>query len=169
MQPVLGRTIQPSDVGADGQPAPVIVLTDNAWRRLFDGRADALGQKLVLNDQPYTVIGVMPSRFGWWNDQGGWIAMKLDPREERRIFPIVRLASGVAPQAAENSYRRCSIRRLGDPAAAVEGERCRRRSRACPSGRGGARCRRARRDPRSRRRRARRRRGRASRRGAGAG
>ena len=43
VQPVLGRTIQPSDVGADGQPAPVIVLTDNAWRRLFDGRADALG------------------------------------------------------------------------------------------------------------------------------
>lgn len=105
VQPVLGRTIQPSDVGADGQPAPVIVLTDNAWRRLFDGRADALGQKLVLNDEAYTVIGVMPSRFGWWNDQGGWIAMKLDPREQRRIFPIVRLANGVGPQAAEEQLQ----------------------------------------------------------------
>ena len=29
------------------------MLTDKAWR-LFDGRADALGQKLVLNDVPYT-------------------------------------------------------------------------------------------------------------------
>ena len=43
VQPVLGRTIQPSDVGADGQPAPVIVLTDNAWRRLFDGRRGCAG------------------------------------------------------------------------------------------------------------------------------
>jgi len=105
VQPVLGRTIQPSDVGADGQPAPVIVLTNNAWKRLFDGRADALGQKLVIDDEPYTVIGVMPSRFGWWNDQGGWIGLKLDPREERRIFPIVRLASGVAPHAAEEQLQ----------------------------------------------------------------
>jgi putative ABC transport system permease protein len=105
VQPVLGRTIQPSDVGADGQPAPVIVLTENAWRRLFDGRANALGQKLVLNDETYTVIGVMPSRFGWWTDQGGWIAMKLDPRDERRIFPIVRLAGGVAPRAAEEQLQ----------------------------------------------------------------
>ena len=105
VRPVLGRTIQPSDVGADGQPAPVIVLTDNAWHRLFDGRADALGQKVVLNDEAYTVIGVMPSRFGWWNDQGGWVAMKLDPRDERRIFPIVRLAAGVAPQAAEEQLQ----------------------------------------------------------------
>ena len=31
--------------------------------------------------------------------------MKLDPREERRIFPIVRLASGVAPQAAEEQLQ----------------------------------------------------------------
>ena len=102
VQPVLGRTIQPSDVGPDGQPAPVIVLTDNAWHRLFDGRADALGQKLVLNDEAYTVIGVMPSRFGWWNDQGGWIPLKLDPRQERSVFPIVRLARGVSPQTAED-------------------------------------------------------------------
>ncbi len=31
--------------------------------------------------------------------------MKLDPREERRIFPIVRLAAGVAPQAAEEQLQ----------------------------------------------------------------
>ena len=105
VRPLLGRTIQASDVGPDGQPAPVVVLSEGAWRRLFDGRTDALGKKLVLNDEGYTVIGVMPSRFGWWTDQGGWIAMKLDPRDERRVFPIVRLASGVPPPAAEQQLQ----------------------------------------------------------------
>ena len=36
---------------------------------------------------------------------GGWIAMKLDPRRQRRIFPIVRLANGVGPQAAEEQLQ----------------------------------------------------------------
>ena len=103
--PELGRTIQPSDAGKDEQPAPVIVLSEKAWRHLFDGRADALGQKVVLNDEAYTVIGVMPSRFGWWTDEGGWIPLRLEPRDQRRVFPIVRLATGTAPRAAEEQLQ----------------------------------------------------------------
>ncbi|HJZ99247.1 MAG TPA: ABC transporter permease [Candidatus Solibacter sp.] len=105
VEPVLGRTILPSDVAAGGQPDPVIVLTDKAWRRLFDGRADALGKKLVLSDVTYTVIGVMPSRFGWWTDDGGWVPMALDPRDEARVAPIVRLAAGVSPRAGEEQLQ----------------------------------------------------------------
>jgi putative ABC transport system permease protein len=105
VQAALGRTIVPSDVGPGGTPAPVIVLTEKAWRRLFDARAVALGQKLVLNDVAYTVIGVMPSRFGWWTDEGGWVPLDLDPRDQRGIFPIVRLASGVSPNAAEDQWQ----------------------------------------------------------------
>jgi len=105
VEPVLGRTILPSDVAAGGQPDPVIVLTDKAWRRLFDGRADALGKKLVLSDVTYTVIGVMPSRFGWWTDDGGWVPMALDPRDEARVAPIVRLAAGISPRAGEEQLQ----------------------------------------------------------------
>jgi putative ABC transport system permease protein len=101
VEPVLGRTILPSDIRPGGQPEPVIVLTDKAWRRLFDGRADVLGQKLVLNDVPHTVIGVMPSRFGWWTDDGGWVPLELDPRSESRIAAIVRLAPGVSARAGQ--------------------------------------------------------------------
>src|SRR5690348_2869325 len=60
--PQIGRTILPSDIGQGGKPAPVVVLSDKAWARLFDRSPDALGRKVVLNDEPYTVIGVMPSR-----------------------------------------------------------------------------------------------------------
>jgi putative ABC transport system permease protein len=41
--PVLGRTIQLTDLRPDGQPEPVIVLSFKAWMRLFDGSPAALG------------------------------------------------------------------------------------------------------------------------------
>ena len=100
--PVLGRTIQPSDVRPDGQPEPVIVLSYQAWRRLFDGSPSALGKSLLLNDQLFTVIGVMPPRFGWWTDDGGWVVLPEDARDNRMGMAIVRLRPGVsAPAAAE--------------------------------------------------------------------
>jgi predicted permease len=105
VDPVLGRPILPSDVPSSGQAEPVIVLSDKAWRRLFDARAGALGQKLVLNDVAYTVIGVMPSRFGWFTDDGGWIPLALDPRNDGRLMAIVRLAGGVSPRAGEEQLQ----------------------------------------------------------------
>src|ERR1017187_9066102 len=44
VDPVLGRTIFPSDINAGGQAQPVVVLSYKAWQPLFNGRADALGK-----------------------------------------------------------------------------------------------------------------------------
>ena len=108
--PVLGRTIQPTDIRPDGQPDPVIVLSFGAWQRLFDGSPSALGQTLVLNESPYTVIGVMPPRFGWWTHDGGWIALPEDPRDNRTAFAIVRLKDGVSPGAAQDQLQAFHLR-----------------------------------------------------------
>ncbi|HKE23670.1 MAG TPA: ABC transporter permease [Bryobacteraceae bacterium] len=108
--PVLGRTIQPSDVRADGQPEPVIVITYNAWQRLFDGSPGALGTKLVLDAQPFTVIGVMPPRFGWWNNDGGWIVLPEDSRDSRGVAAIVRLNKRVSPKVAEEQLQALHLR-----------------------------------------------------------
>jgi len=94
--PALGRTIQPSDIRRDGQPEPVIVLSYKAWQRLFDGSPSGLGKKLLLNEQPFTVIGVMPPRFGWWTDDGGWLALPEDALDHRPVAAILRLKSGVS-------------------------------------------------------------------------
>ncbi len=110
VSPTLGRTIEPSDVRSDGQPEPVIVLTVKAWQRLFDGNPSALGKKLVLNDQPFTVIGVMPSRFGWWTDDGGWIVLPEDARDARNVFAIMRLKSGISPKVAEDQLQALHLR-----------------------------------------------------------
>src|SRR5262245_34249235 len=62
--PLLGRTIQPSDVRPNGEPEPVTVLSFRRWQQLFGNDPNALGKMLRLNDQQYTIIGVMRSRFG---------------------------------------------------------------------------------------------------------
>ncbi len=101
VKPVLGRTILPSDTTADGQTEPVIVLSYRAWQRLFDASPDALGKTLVLNDKSYSVIGVMPPRFGWWTNDGGWLPLPVDPRQNIGMFAIMRLRPGVSQSSAE--------------------------------------------------------------------
>jgi putative ABC transport system permease protein len=103
--PVLGRTILPSDVKPGGEAAPVIVLSFRAWQRLFDGSPQALGKTLLLNDTPYTVIGVMPPRFGWWTSDGGWLPLSTDSRDDRMVFAIMRLRPGVSPRHAEQELQ----------------------------------------------------------------
>jgi predicted permease len=99
-QPVLGRTFGPGDVAAAGQPEPVTVISYRLWQNLFAGDPKALGRTLRLDDQMYTVIGVMPPRFGWWTSDGLWLPLANKPDDAGRIFPIARLKSGVNPSVA---------------------------------------------------------------------
>ncbi|MGQ0650587.1 MAG: ADOP family duplicated permease [Gemmatimonadaceae bacterium] len=61
VSPILGRAFQVSDDVPNGPN--VVVLSDALWRRRFDGDRAILGQQITLEDNSYTVIGVMPSGF----------------------------------------------------------------------------------------------------------
>ena len=54
--PLVGRTFGPDD------PAPVAVISEAFWQRL-GGDASVIGRALVLEDQPLTIVGVMPGSF----------------------------------------------------------------------------------------------------------
>ncbi len=60
-RPEFGRGFLPEE-GAEGR-GNVLVLHHAFWQRAFFGRRDALGQTLMLDGQPFTVIGVMPEAF----------------------------------------------------------------------------------------------------------
>ena len=60
VQPALGRAFTAAE-GQAGAPA-VIMLTDGFWKRM-GSRADIIGQTLVLDDVPHTMVGVMPADF----------------------------------------------------------------------------------------------------------
>jgi putative ABC transport system permease protein len=103
--PLLGRTIQPFDIEPGGQPEPVVVLSYGFWLKRFSGEADAIGKKLVINDVPRTIIGVMPPRFGWYSSDSFWLPMPMDLTDEASLNVIMRLAPGVIPQAAEQQLQ----------------------------------------------------------------
>jgi predicted permease len=92
--PILGRVFSPSDVAVGGDPEPVTVITYRLWQRLFNGDPKALGKKLRLDDREYTVIGVMPERFGWWTSDGLWLPLQRTPEGSERVFPIMRFKPG---------------------------------------------------------------------------
>lgn len=57
----LGRTFL-ADEGLPGAGG-VVVLSHGLWRRRFGTRADALGSRIALDGEIYTVVGVMPADF----------------------------------------------------------------------------------------------------------
>jgi putative ABC transport system permease protein len=61
LPPLMGRTFTPAD--AEPGAPPVVVLRLKAWQGKFGGDPKIVGQTLVLNGRPTTVIGVMPPRF----------------------------------------------------------------------------------------------------------
>jgi predicted permease len=99
--PVVGRTLQPTDIRPDGQAEPVVVLSHRLWLRLFDGSPAAIGRTLRLNGRPHTIVGVMPPRFGWYGSQGFWLPLSPTRTDLQFIAPIVRLAPGVSQAVAE--------------------------------------------------------------------
>src|SRR5207244_4342178 len=61
VQPSVGRGFA-ADEGAPGAPR-VVIIGEGLWKRRFGGAADAIGRTLTLNDDRFTIIGVMPRRF----------------------------------------------------------------------------------------------------------
>lgn len=105
VEPVIGRTFQP---GEDKPGAPrVTVLTYGMWQRRFGGDAGILGQSLTINDQSYTVIGVLPASFQFALRQNDlWLPYQPTEAQLTRRFMhgtnvIGRLRSGVSVEKAQ--------------------------------------------------------------------
>ena len=67
VDPLLGRTFLPED--AEPGKDDVTVLSYGLWQRRFGGQPNVVGQAITLNDQKFTVIGVMPPSFQFYVQQ----------------------------------------------------------------------------------------------------
>jgi putative ABC transport system permease protein len=69
----IGRTFSEDEdkVGA----APVVVISDRLWRRVFNADFGVLGRSITLHDQNYTVIGVMPPQLTSPQDSDLWLSL----------------------------------------------------------------------------------------------
>lgn len=62
LQPALGRLIRPGEGETPGAD-PVVVLAYSYWKTRFGGDASIVGQKVLVNGHPMTVVGVTPETF----------------------------------------------------------------------------------------------------------
>jgi len=60
----------------------VAVISDALWHKKFGGQASAIGRTVTLNDQAYTVVGVLPASFR----APAWQALGEPMRENLDVF-----------------------------------------------------------------------------------
>ena len=102
MQPVAGRNFTAADdrPGAD----PVVLLSYDIWERRYQKSQTVINRALTINGRPHTVIGVMPPRFLFPENEYMWvtIASYLDasPRDQRGVQAFLRMKPGVTQDQA---------------------------------------------------------------------
>ncbi len=85
--PLLGRGF----ISGEYRPgaAPVLVLSEEYWRRALNARPDVLGMTLRVDGSPATVVGVMPGKLRATLIEGG-------PRAWRPLIPPAEVQFGSA-------------------------------------------------------------------------
>jgi predicted permease len=71
---VLGRTLRAAD-DRPGAPA-VAVVSDGLWRMRYGADPALVGRTIRVDDEPFTVVGVMPSGFGFPIRARLWIPLE---------------------------------------------------------------------------------------------
>jgi predicted permease len=81
IKPALGRDFQEEE---DRVGAPkTLILSDRVWRDRFAARPGAIGESIMVNGVPHTIIGVMPPGFEFPSEAGAWTTMQTDPMRNR--------------------------------------------------------------------------------------
>ena len=110
-QPFLGRTIRPEETARGAER--LAVLSYGLWQRRFGSEPGRIGQAIILNGEPFTVIGVMPEDFFFVRGTEIWVPMGIDeslPWESRGnspgIYGIARLEPGATLAQARADMER---------------------------------------------------------------
>jgi putative ABC transport system permease protein len=113
----VGRTFTAETGSSDNDH--VIVLSHALWTEAFGGNRSILGRTIALDNQPYTVIGVMPAEFSSPEpDVQLWIPWPLDAqakaaRGERFLGVLARLKPGVSKESAQADMTAIALRLSG--------------------------------------------------------
>jgi len=93
--PTAGRQLAESDGRRGG--APLVVLSHGLWERRYGADPRVVGDAVLLNGVPHTVVGVMPRGFGFPETAQLWVPFEPSRearRSNRNLWVIGRLAAG---------------------------------------------------------------------------
>ena len=107
VRPLVGRPILPGDTQPGAKP--VAVVSYALWHSRWAGDASVLNHTITLNNQAYSIVGVMPPGFSFpistveSGDKGVWLPLISSPGQkggDSAVFPVARLKKGVSLAAA---------------------------------------------------------------------
>jgi putative ABC transport system permease protein len=101
--PVLGRGLTDADTAPGA--LPVMVLGDSLWRTEFGARASVVGETILVDGQPTTIVGVLPAGFEFPpGTHNAWLPLQIDPADTTRgshyLTATGRLTHGVSTDQA---------------------------------------------------------------------
>jgi putative ABC transport system permease protein len=116
VRPAIGRVFRPEEE-IPGQDH-VVVLSDGLWRRRFGANRQILGQAMLVDGQPFSVVGVLPANFQFFlSDFDLWMPLAIDDafneRRSHSVMVIARLAPGVSLAQGQANIDGI-VRRLGE-------------------------------------------------------
>ena len=115
-RPELGRAFDASE-DKPGAP-PVVLISHSLWQRRFSSSQTALGKSITLDNQSYSIIGVMPPGFEVLQQAADvilpfepWASTLPDDRSwHPGILPIARLKPGVSLEQARSDIAMIAAR-----------------------------------------------------------
>jgi predicted permease len=112
--PLIGRVFTEEE---DTQGARVVVISHGLWQRRFGGARGVLGRKVILNDHPYEIVGVMPREFYFMpaRDIDIWMPTSFSAGMLRSwgwhdVHCVARLKPGVTLEQAQEEMAALSLR-----------------------------------------------------------
>jgi putative ABC transport system permease protein len=107
--PALGRNFTPDEDKTGGNKT--VILSYGLWQRRFGANPAALGQALTLNNESYTVVGILPQGFEWQAPVDIWVPLglradRMDQRDSHPgIYVVGLMKNGVTEEQARADMR----------------------------------------------------------------
>lgn len=111
VQPLLGRAFTPQD--DEPGAAKLVVLSHAFWQQRFGGDRDVVGRVMILDNAPYTIVGVMPASFRfpdatkafWANAGSAYSARDYADRVRLDFLVVARLKPGIDLRQANQDIK----------------------------------------------------------------
>jgi putative ABC transport system permease protein len=114
VRPVLGRALTEADDVSGAER--VLVITSGLWQRRYGGAAGAIGRTLVVEERPFTIVGVMPPDVEYPRGVEAWLtiaaqsAMLSNPAFRVDVDLIARRRPGVTMEQAASELQALTAR-----------------------------------------------------------
>ncbi|MGA7914030.1 MAG: ABC transporter permease [Candidatus Acidiferrales bacterium] len=95
VQPVIGRTFGREETRAGNWS--VAVIGESLWKNKFGAQAGVLGRKITFDGEPYTIIGVLPSRMDMPASVEIWIPLDFAKDDSDRSAHNYRVLGKLKP------------------------------------------------------------------------